>query len=298
MDVLLYTLEFQWPLSEDLFQDFDEIARRSCVSKEFNHKMKTLKDLRISYYLLQYPPLQCLSLDVQQFAVQVIKTHSDTRNINVQRDRYNNIRDIPRVGCSIFKEEGSLRTFCSLSQDIADFPIRWRFNGVTTNFNEVFPAATNNLFQMLVNLCFYFRGDTLKTGDDYSHENLAMWLIFFCNMENIIKMSSSMNEEDPTTDEYLRSMVFNECDHVHNGFRRLGNINATESTRKGYYYGAMQPGYIHFYANQDQKIARRSKKSKANEGITTLPKPIDLSQLFISRYQRIWSYQEGCRGGV
>ena len=122
MDVLLYTLEFQWPLSEDLFQDFDEIARRSCVCKEFNHKMKTLKDLRISYYLLQYPPLQCLSLDVQQFAVQVIKTHSDTRNINVQCDRYNNVRDIPRVGCSIFKKRSLCELFALCLRILQIFP--------------------------------------------------------------------------------------------------------------------------------------------------------------------------------
>jgi hypothetical protein len=299
MDVLLYALEYQWPLSEDLFADLGEIARRSCVSKEFQHKMYSIKDMRISYYLQQYPPLKCLSLDVQQFAIRVIKNCSAScRGPDVDDNTAAGaVSSTALAGITVFRStgltgEGGLVTCHVGSQTLVDFAIKWRGNRLFNNINSDFPDALEVLFQMLIQMCSHYHvlpASRIKAAreaksDEYqkevvvinynTHEDLAMWLIFLANIENVFQTF-------PTTAHDRFFIIYNECDHVHNGFRKLGDISATRSTRKGYYYGTMQPGYVSQYEDAILKnvSAQRTK----------------LSTLFLARFSQAWLYQETCR---
>ena len=309
MDVLLYSLEFQWPLGEnDLFEDMKEIARRACVSKQFQVIMKRIKNLRIGYYLQQYPPLKCLSLDVQEFAINLIKTYTNRADAAA--------RIVMQAAHDDFLEkegEFTLKNFRVRTQELADLAIQWRFNTVTLNLHSAFPAAVIQMFHILVHLCFRYRSRVcmlpLHCDDCFFHEEVAMWLVFLTNIETILKMtpvgasagasSAGIIEEDAVCSrrhEFLCGfLLFHECDHVHNGFRKLGDKSATETTRKGYYYGVMQPDYVSQYDMiqfSHEKSNNRSNNTKENKKENN--EKMQLCRLFLSRYRHIWSYQEAC----
>mmetsp|Transcript_32824 Transcript_32824/g.61242 ORF Transcript_32824/g.61242 Transcript_32824/m.61242 type:complete len:297 (-) Transcript_32824:1196-2086(-) len=274
MDVLLYTLDFQWPLTDDLHRDLDEIARRSCVSKQFNHTMKKIKSLRIQYYLQQFPLFKVLSIDVLQFAEEVINRHTNWGKNDTRTRAFQN---------------KPMLSFRVLETQMTDFAIQWRFNIAMTSFSEQLPKAMFTLSCMIFELCMTPDSHVLAvTAGDFRHENLAMWLIFVCNVSSAMTVL-----EDGAYDEIssLLTLLYEECDHVHNGFRKLGDINATETTRRGYYYRGMQASYI-----STQQALIQQKQSQNITGVMTIaPLVSELAHTFIARYRCVWSYQEDYR---
>jgi hypothetical protein len=278
MDVLLYSLDFQWPFCDTLLEDLNEIARRSCVSKQFHITMKKLKDLRIGYHLMQYPSICNLSPDVQQFATEVIKSHTRWDGNDPRTTSTGTVIN------DILSSEASGPCHSAMGNQLTDFAIQWRFRASTTNFNLDFPRALSTLYLMLFK-CLFCGAQGAKS-ESGNHDDLCMWLVFYANIESILNA-------DDLSGEDMSLLVYFECDHIHNGFRTPGNIADTIGDPKGFYYRVMQRTYVAEYErNEVTKLALVSGSNK--EALASSP-ALQLPQLFVARFRRIWDYQEACR---
>ena len=234
------------------------------------------------------PSLKALPSDVQQFAVDIICKHTnwDEYDLRTAHAKDSSATATPPV------------KFGELETQLHGTAITWRMVLVTTNFDVELPKATVVMAQMLLELCGKYSGDTctvlssnsnISSGRceaDYLHENMSMWLIYLCNISDaVVELSNGTRSATG-----IGWLLHNETDHVHNGFRRLGSVNATELTRKGYYYCIMQPCYISQYTSLLQLLRKEYRDDTA-----TIDRLVALSQKFISRYRCMWDYQEQCR---
>ena len=221
MDVWILILSFQWPL-ESWDEDTGEIRRRRIVCLNFNKELASAYKDRFKLYISKSQVLSVLTPAVLEFGLYCLTDQ-------------------------VASQEGCLSQpeLNDLSEALKDFAMKWRYNRAT-NFSVEFPLAKLKLRSFFLHLCR--SASSLLDWDD----DIAMWLVFLFNIHTILEYRSL--ESDAAAGEYIMetisSAMYNECDHVHNGFRRRGATDSCRLNRKGYYYGAMQLGYANFYSQR------------------------------------------------
>ena len=277
MDVLLYIQDYEWPLNDKsiLKNDINEISMRSCVSKDFYKKMLKIRKRRIKYYLYQFPPLKSLSNDMDEYLVKLVDNYVSICSFICD----NNEQNTTLVDVNVDKVK---KMYASMT----NYAIHWRFCGAFINFDEELPKATALLYRILEELnCFCYQDIVLKHDDCYLYEDILLWLIFLNNIESITQECHTL-KDDPNVIPTLEKIIFRECDHVHNGCRRVGAVNATRFTRQGYYYKVMQPIYV----GECKKDIERNQRKYNNVECSFY----NLSCMCLSRYEHLWSYHERC----